>query len=220
MVASFRMRHVDKRSLPNVGLFWTHRRSHQFRFRWLLCPCFCHCCLTPCSLVFIIRFAERRIDQLLDSCILSYTPTPAELDAIQFESEWSFLRPFTGKRKAPPPSPVGRNGVPPSPTPSSPHRPLSPSQSQSTVSSSGSRGFSSLRQTITRARGQSSAPPLASIFPDAPPPPSPMDLTSFLTSLHMLLVLSDVNPSIITQLWSQVMYWTACKMFFFGVEAV
>ncbi|KAH9487020.1 Dilute domain-containing protein C25B8.08 [Psilocybe cubensis] len=163
--------------------------------------------------VFIIRFAERRIDQLLDSAILSYTPVPSELEAVQFESEWSFLRPFAGKRKTPS-SPIGRNPIPPSPTPASPHhRPLSPSQSQSTVSSSGSRGYSSLRQTITRARGLSSAaPPLSSVFLESHPP-SPFELTSFLTSLHMLLILSDINPAIITQLWSQVMYWTACEIF-------
>ncbi|PPQ92673.1 hypothetical protein CVT25_013980 [Psilocybe cyanescens] len=162
--------------------------------------------------VFIIRFAERRIDQLLDTTILSYTPVPSEFEAVQFESEWSFLRPFAAKRKAPP-SPVGRSPIPPSPIPAGPHRPLSPSQSQSTISSSGSRGFSSLRQTITRARGQSSAPPISPFFPDSHLPPSPFDLTSFLTSLHMLLILSDINPAIITQLWSQVMYWTACEIF-------
>ncbi|KDR84897.1 hypothetical protein GALMADRAFT_233353 [Galerina marginata CBS 339.88] len=162
--------------------------------------------------VFIIRFAERRIDQLLDPTLLSFTPMASEFEAVQFESEWSFLRPFTGKRKAPPPSPGGRGGIPPSPP--SPYRPLSPSQSHSTVSSSGSRGFSSLRQTITRARGQPSAAAISSVFQDlSSPSPSPFELTSFLTSLHMLLVMSDINPAIITQLWSQVMYWTSCEIF-------
>ena len=155
--------------------------------------------------VFIIRFAERRIDQLLDVTILSYVPVASELEAVQFESEWSFLRPFTGKRKAPPVSPSGKNMALTPPT--SPHRPLSPSRNQPTVSSSASRGFSSLRQTITRARGQ--APP-SSAFQESPPSPSPFDLTSFLTSLHTLLVFSDINPAITTQLWSQVVYWTSC----------
>ncbi|KIM48286.1 hypothetical protein M413DRAFT_62585 [Hebeloma cylindrosporum] len=161
--------------------------------------------------VFIIRFAERRIDQLLDVTILSYVPLASEFEAVQFESEWSFLRPFTGKRKAPPVSPNGKNVVPTPPT--SPHRSLSPTRNQPTVSSSGSRGFSSLRQTITRARGQSSAPSISSAFQESPPSPSPFDLTSFLTSLHTLLVLSDINPAITTQLWSQVIYWTSCEIF-------
>jgi hypothetical protein len=70
-----------------------------------------------------------------------------------------------------------------------------------------------LRETITRARGQTSTTPLSAIFQDPPPAPSPLDLINFLTSLHMLLVLSDVNPAIIAQLWSQVMYWTSCTSF-------
>ncbi|TFY55227.1 hypothetical protein EVJ58_g8382 [Rhodofomes roseus] len=46
-----------------------------------------------------------------------------------------------------------------------------------------------------------------------PPPPSPKDITSFITALHTLLTLSGINPAIIIQLWSQVMYWTACETF-------
>ncbi|KAF9535373.1 DIL domain-containing protein [Crepidotus variabilis] len=162
--------------------------------------------------VFIIRFAERRIDQLLDTSILSYTHIPAELDAVQFESEWSFLRPFASKRKTTPTSPQKPVTMPASPT--SPNRPLSPTLSQSSISSATSRGLGSLRDTIGRSRGGASAPSLAAIFqePNATAP-SPLDLTSFLTSLHLLLVFSDINPAIITQLWSQVMYWTSCEIF-------
>ena len=156
--------------------------------------------------VFIIRFAERQIDQLLDASILSYAPPASEFEAVQFESEWLFLRPFVGKRKAPIVSPNGKNVVPT--PPASPHKPLSPTRSQPTLSSSASRGFSSLRQTINRARGQ--PPSVSSVFQAPPPSPSPFDLISFLTSLHTLLVLSDINPAITTQLWSQVMYWTSC----------
>lgn len=163
--------------------------------------------------VFIIRYAERRIDQLLDAAILSYTPMPSEFEAVQFESEWSFLRPFSGKKKSPP-SPNGRGMVPATPPSPAPHRPISPTGSQATISSSASRGFSSLRQTVNRARGQASGTPISAIFQDATsqPRPSSLDLTSFLTSLHTLLILSDINPVIITQLWSQVMYWTSCKL--------
>ncbi|KAF9481033.1 hypothetical protein BDN70DRAFT_804202 [Pholiota conissans] len=163
--------------------------------------------------VFIIRYAERRIDQLLDAAILSYTPMASEFEAVQFESEWSFLRPFSGKKK-PPPSP-GRGMTPGTPPTPSPNHPISPTTSQSTISTSASRGFSSLRESVNRARGQSSATPISSIFQDATSQaqPSSLDLTSFLTSLHTLLMLSDINPVIITQLWSQVMYWTSCEIF-------
>ncbi|KAF8202842.1 DIL domain-containing protein [Pholiota molesta] len=164
--------------------------------------------------VFIIRYAERRIDQLLDAAILSYTPMPSEFEAVQFESEWSFLRPFSGKKKLPP-SPNGHRMVPATPPSPAPHRPISPTGSQATISSSTSRGFSSLRQTVNRARGQASGTSISAIFQDATsqPEPSSLDLTSFLTSLHTLLILSDINPVIITQLWSQVMYWTSCEIF-------
>jgi hypothetical protein len=157
-------------------------------------------------LVFIIRFAERRIDQLLDDTILIYAPLGSESETIQFESEWSFLRPFSAKRKGGQSSPGSRSNAPSSP--STPHLPISPSKSQATVPSSASRGLSSLRQTLSRVRGQSTS--LYSLFQDSSHP-SPLVLISFLTSLHTLLVMSNINPVIITQLWSQVMYWTSCR---------
>lgn len=161
--------------------------------------------------VFIIRFAERRIDQLLDAALLEYSPLASEFDSVQFESDWSFLRPFTAKKKGPSPSSSGTirtGGIPP--TPPSPGRPVSPSGS---ISASTSRGFSSLKQSFSRARAGSVATPVQSLFSDAPPPPSPADVTSFLTALHTMLTLSDVNPALTTQLWSQVMYWTSCEIF-------
>ncbi|KAF7320071.1 hypothetical protein MKEN_00791400 [Mycena kentingensis (nom. inval.)] len=162
--------------------------------------------------VFIIRFAERRIDQLLDAAMLDYSPLPAEMESVQFESEWSFLRSLTSKRKtttAPPPTPTAlRTAVPP--TPPSPNRPASPSGS---ISASTSRGFSSLRQSFARARAGSQTTPIQALFSDGPPQTSVADITSFLTALHTLLTLSDVNPVLTTQLWSQVMYWTSCEMF-------
>ncbi|KAJ7125663.1 hypothetical protein C8R43DRAFT_1029854 [Mycena crocata] len=160
--------------------------------------------------VFIIRFAERRIDQLLDVALLDYSPLASEFDSVQFESEWSFLRPFTGKKKAPPP-PIASAAI----RPPSPSRPASPSGS---ISASTSRGFSSLKQSFSRARAPSAATPIQSFFSDVPPPPSPADVTSFLTALHTLLTLSDVNPALTTQLWSQVMYWTSSRAVQIGMN--
>nr|GAT44119.1 predicted protein [Mycena chlorophos] len=160
--------------------------------------------------VFIIRYAERRIDQLLDAALLDFSPSPSDMEGVQFESEWSFIRSLTGKRKAAPPptTPTLRTGVPPAPP--SPNRPISPSGS---ISSSTSRGFSSFRQSLTRARAGSQTTPIQALFSDGPPQTSTVDVTSFITALHTLLTLSDVNPAITTQLWSQVMYWTSCEMF-------
>ncbi|KAF9040523.1 DIL domain-containing protein [Panaeolus papilionaceus] len=158
--------------------------------------------------VFLVRFAERRIDQLLDDSILSFTPLQSEFEAVQFESEWSFLRPFSKKKAPPPPISPARMGT--SATPNSPYRSTSPT---STISSSNSRNFSSLRYTINKTRTQPSTPHLTSIFQDTPANSTPHELTSFLTALHTLLVMSDINPAITTQLWSQVIYWTSCEIF-------
>ncbi|KAG9054186.1 hypothetical protein FS842_005864 [Serendipita sp. 407] len=46
-----------------------------------------------------------------------------------------------------------------------------------------------------------------------PPGPSPGDLTDLLTALHTFMSLSGINPVLIIQTFSQVMYWTACEMF-------
>ncbi|OBZ79434.1 Dilute domain-containing protein C25B8.08 [Grifola frondosa] len=161
--------------------------------------------------VFVIRFAERRIDKLLDAALLDYSPLSSEFDTIQFESEWSFLRSFGGKKKATNTNGLSatvRNGAPPSPNHIS--RPPSPQSSPSNA-----RGFASLRQTFTRARASSVATPIQSLFPDGPQPPttSPKDVISFMTALHTLLTWSGINPALTTQFWSQVMFWTACETF-------
>ncbi|KAI0652121.1 DIL domain-containing protein [Trametes meyenii] len=167
--------------------------------------------------VFIIRFAERRIDELLDAALLDYSPLSSEFESIQFESEWSFLRSFgAGKKKANGASSSANTvrGAPPmSPTQLS--RPPSPPYPQPSTSPPSARTFASIRQTLSRARAPSSATPLQSLFndPQQPPPPSPKDAISFMTALHTLLVLSGINPAIVTQFWSQVMYWTACEIF-------
>ena len=162
-----------------------------------------------CVPVFVIRFAERRIDQLLDAAMLDYSPASSEFDSIQFEGEWSFLRSFGSKKKA--------NGTSSSSTPRG-NPPMSPTQvsrppsPQPAISPQNARGgFASLRQTFTRNRGGSTATPLQSLFDPQQPTTSPKDIISFMTALHTLLTLSGINPAIIIQFWSQVMYWTSSK---------
>ncbi|KAI8980743.1 DIL domain-containing protein [Trametes punicea] len=167
--------------------------------------------------VFIIRFAERRIDALLDAALLDYSPLSSEFESIQFESEWSFLRSFgAGKKKANGTASnvsTVRAATPVSPT--QPSRPPSPPYPQPSASSPNVRTFASIRQTFSRARPPSSATPLQSLFNDAPQSAqtSPKDVISFMTALHTLLILSGINPALITQFWSQVMYWIACEIF-------
>lgn len=154
------------------------------------------------TIVFIIRKAERKIDELLDATLLEHTPLLSEFDSVQFESDWSIFRPFSAKKK-PPTTPSKRD--PPSP----------PLESSSPLSSAAATPSKSLQQSIrdTFSRGRNGRPttPLQSIFPDSPPAPTPKDITSYLTAFHTLLTLSGINPAFITQLWSQVMYWTACE---------
>ncbi|CDO73489.1 hypothetical protein BN946_scf185013.g124 [Trametes cinnabarina] len=131
--------------------------------------------------VFIIRFAERRIDTLLDAALLDYSPLSSEFESIQFESEWSFLRSFAGGKKK----------------------------------ANGATSASAASTTFSRTRAPSSATPLQSLFSDASPgsQTTPKDVISFMTALHTILILSGINPALITQFWSQVMYWTACEIF-------
>ncbi|KAI5123625.1 hypothetical protein M0805_003439 [Coniferiporia weirii] len=168
--------------------------------------------------VLIIRVAERRIDKLIDSALLDYSPVEAELDQVQFESEWSLFRsPFTSKKR------VVSQTITPSSTssfkttrPGSPilvaSRPTSPIPQQGASALQTPKNFSSIRQTFSRARGASSAS-LHNFFVDGPSIHSNQELTIFLTALHTLLTDSMINPAIITQLWSQVMYWTSSEVF-------
>lgn len=196
------MRQIDQWGLRNVGLLRTYRGNYQLGFRcvhwlhsknyrWISNP------------VFIIRLAERKIDELLDTALLDYSSLGSEFESVQFESEqWSFLRPFTGKKKAVPP-PTSTNSTirgPPSPLPI---RPPSPSPSVSS--------FSSIRQSFRARASSSTTTPLQALFSENSQTPSPSHLTSYLTALHTFLTLSDINPALITQLWSQVMYWTSSE---------
>ncbi|KAF6766138.1 DIL domain-containing protein [Ephemerocybe angulata] len=155
--------------------------------------------------VFIIRFAERRIDQLLDSSLLDYAPQGSDSETVQFESEWSFLRPFT-KKKAPPPVGVGHPS-------NSKNLLASPEPTALPRSPPSMPKFSSLKQTIARAQATTRGTPLAPMFSDTASNPSPYELTSFLTALQTLLVFADINPMFTTQLWSQVFYWSSCEVF-------
>lgn len=132
----------------------------------------------------------------------------SEFDSVQFESEWSFLRPFSGKKKSTASTPDPRklkNGTPSSP-PFLPSRPPSPSSLLHNLTPLTPKGLSSLRHTLPRAKAPST--PAYAVFSGVSP--GLRDLTSFLTALHVLLTLSNVNPVLIIQFWSQVIYWTSC----------
>ncbi|KAH7910885.1 DIL domain-containing protein [Hygrophoropsis aurantiaca] len=166
--------------------------------------------------VFVIRYAERRIDQLLDAAMLDNSPLSSEFESIQFESEWSFLRPFSAKKKTSTNNTPNssntpfRNGTPSSP-PFLPSRPPSPSIPLLSPPPTTPKSFSSLRQSVTKAKTPTT--PVYSLFQETPQTPGLLDLTSFMTALHTLLIFSEINPGFIAQFWSQVMYWTTCEIF-------
>lgn len=159
--------------------------------------------------VFVIRYVEKRIDRLLNPALLDHSPLPSEFD-VQFESEWSFFRSLTPKKRPTPTHAVAqstKNGIISSP--SLPGQPSSPVPS----STPGHRSFASLRHNFSRSHGGSSGVSLQSMFNDAQPPqsPSPTSITSAFDALQTFLILSGTNPALITQIWSQVFYWLACE---------
>lgn len=161
--------------------------------------------------MFVIRYVEKRIDRLLNPAILDHSPLPSEFDDIQFESEWSFFRSLTPKKRPIPTHAVAqstKNGIISSP--SLPGRPSSPAVPSSPP---GHRGFASLKHKFSRSHGGSSSVSLQSAFNDAQPPqqPSPISITSAFDALQTFLILSGTNPALITQIWSQVFYWLACE---------
>lgn len=160
--------------------------------------------------VFIIRLAERKIDQLLDTALLENSMIPA--DTIQFESDWSFLRPFSTKKKASTSASNAsiRNGIS-SPPPLLLARPPSPSVQSISSPPATPKTLSSLRHTFSRAKIPTTPASIDNL--DSSTSNGLQELLAFLTALHILLTLSDINPALITQFWSQVMYWTSSEMF-------
>ena len=72
--------------------------------------------------------------------------------------------------------------------------------------------MSSFRQTFSRNRAGSATTPLQALFQDVPPTssPNPGDITTFFDDLQTFLTLACINPVLITQMWSQVIYWVSC----------
>jgi hypothetical protein len=161
--------------------------------------------------VFVIRYVEKKIDRLLNPAILDHSPVPYEFEGIQFESEWSFFRSLTPKKRPAPTQAVAqsaKNGIisssshsgqPSTPVPSSPQQ--------------NHRGLASLRHNFSRSHGGTPSISLQSMFNDSQPPesPGPFSITSVFDALQTFLILSGTNPALITQVWSQVFYWFACE---------
>jgi hypothetical protein len=153
--------------------------------------------------VFIIRFVERRIDQLLDPAIMEYLPPNSQADGVQFESEWSFLKALSNRKKAPP---APASSVPDTTTSRQRSATVTPSSSSG---SNGNPAFQSVRHSMSRIRTPS-ATPMQATFSDGPASLSPADAIYFLDAMHTFMLITGINPALIVQIWSQVFYWTAC----------
>ena len=186
--------------------------------------------------VFLIRFAERHIDKMLDGSLLEYTPPSLDASHVQFESEWSLFRsPF--KRKAS--SFFGSYNKESQSQARSygsglPHRSPSPqnlgfdcnSYSNPSSATNQIKPSTSLQQSFIASSSLNSTPLIRDALgmkfdfeKDSSKNvlPKPEDVEIFLTLMNMLLVDSGINPAFICQIWSQVLYWVACEFLFFSV---
>ncbi|KAG8719805.1 hypothetical protein FRC08_001992 [Ceratobasidium sp. 394] len=176
--------------------------------------------------VYIVRGIEQNIDEMIDSCFIDHAPLASEFESLEFEGEWSFFKSLTPKKRPNPPpafalftQPNGDVG-PISPPSNTSSRPGSPGPNASPTK----KGFS-LRNTLTRkqvstAASSGSLNTLAegngSTLDAAPPVvvgPKPADVTALLRASHTLLTLYGINPTLIVQLFSQVLSWTASEIF-------
>ncbi|KIJ45525.1 hypothetical protein M422DRAFT_67024 [Sphaerobolus stellatus SS14] len=168
--------------------------------------------------VFIIRIAERKMDPLLDTALLDHAPISSEFDNIHFEDEWSIFRPFASsgtklkKKQQHETAPsAGTSGASASlRSPSSSSRPPSPALGSQNSGAPPSARFS-WTQSLTRSKA-ASVSPNSLLNPDSSSP-SPNSITALLEALHTLLTLAGVNPATVTQIFSQVLYWSSCELF-------
>lgn len=148
--------------------------------------------------VFVIRIAERRIDSILDSALLDYE-TLEDFDDVRFEGEWSLFKSFgTKKKRDMPRASQIFNSSPPDPEMSllgsikdnmgSPFKNISTKGSIADL-----KAVTRLDSLADRAR--------------------PSDITDILSGVLLVLQLYEVNPAVVIQAFSQIMFWVSCELF-------
>ncbi|CAH7687173.1 hypothetical protein PPACK8108_LOCUS21912 [Phakopsora pachyrhizi] len=155
--------------------------------------------------VFIIREAERRLDKIIDSCLLDHEPLRG-LGDVEFEPEgsWSFVKAFTSKRtrnnSARASIPSFRRGSDHSTPPSTP------------APSSTSTGDSF--QILLRSNP---SPSNLTITQNREPiderSAHPRKVSNLLESVLFLLQAYEIHPLIIIQSFSQIFYWLTSELF-------
>lgn len=175
----------------------------------------CHPLLTLA--VFIIRIAERKIDDILDAAMLDFESLE-DFEDVRFQDQWNLFRSLGGtkkKRETPlanalfsvPNSPDGRvlNAALDSPTRHSRTRSMGRPQSIQDLRNTAAAAKADAKDMIASGIGKAQA-----VLGDKP---SPRRVADILTSVHLILQLYEVNPAFIVQVFSQTFFWISSELF-------
>ncbi|WVQ94923.1 hypothetical protein IAU59_002009 [Kwoniella sp. CBS 9459] len=168
--------------------------------------------------VFVIRFAEQRIDTVLDAAILDYE-TLDDFNDVRYEGEWSLFRSFAPKKKRetpraasifnPSPGPASAfndTSASPSPVSGSPFRTPARHQSMSDLRLGATPRSISHESNVSATSAQSTTPAVDLEM-------SPARITDILSGVLLILQLYEVNPAIVVQAFSQTFFWISCELF-------
>ena len=170
--------------------------------------------------VICLRDVERRLDKILDACILDHSPLPG-FDDVRFEGEWRFVKALSGLTATKQPATTGYT-VSPRPTVQSifgtPERshPASLGNSPRHVASplSSPRKLVRHRTPSIPVLGLNGAA-IGSPQSPAPVAHTPRTITGILSSFMFVLQHYDYagHPCIVVQAFSQLFYWMASELF-------
>lgn len=159
--------------------------------------------------VFIIRIAERKIDEIMDAAMLDFEALE-DFDDVRFTDEWNLFRSFGTKKKRDSQLAQAIFSLPN--TPERPDRSKRDSaklhrrvNSIQDLRVQASAATAEAKEAI--ANGMSKA---QAVFGDKA---SPRKVTDILTSVLLILQLYEVNPAFIVQVFSQTFFWISSELF-------
>lgn len=159
--------------------------------------------------VFIIRIAERKIDEIMDAAMLDFEALE-DFDDVRFADEWNLFRSFGAKKKRDSQLAQAIFSLPN--TPERPDRSKRDSaklhrrvNSIQDLRLQASAATAEAKEAI--ANGMSKA---QAVFGDKA---SPRKVTDILTSVLLILQLYEVNPAFIVQVFSQTFFWISSELF-------
>ncbi|KAL1410856.1 putative ankyrin-repeat protein [Vanrija albida] len=167
--------------------------------------------------VFIIRIAERKIDDIMDQAMLDFESLE-DFDDVRFADEWNLFRSPFGAKKKEAKSTLGSTvfNVPDSSdgrvdldwahrrSHSKGQRSLT-RQSISDLKAVANNAKADAKEAI--ANGIASA---QAVFGDKP---NPRRISDILNCVIVILQLYEVNPAFVVQVFSQVFYWISSELF-------